>query len=96
MFCNQCEQTAQQAADDPKTDDLFRPPDIRIASGVRPTEQRRNVLQADNNTGNERTVSQLVMDISRQHGKRQADGEIADTGENDDRDNAQIKLSITD
>ena len=74
MFCNQCEQTAQQAADDPKTDDLFRPPDIRIASGVRPTEQRRNVLQADNNTGNERTVSQLVMDISRQHGKRQADG----------------------
>lgn len=58
----------------------FSAPDIGIAPGVRPAYQRRYVLQTDHNSGHKGAVAQLIVNIARQYGQRQTNGEIADTG----------------
>nr|VXZ84848.1 Uncharacterised protein [Klebsiella pneumoniae] len=58
----------------------FSAPDIGIAPGVRPAYQRRYVLQTDHNSGDKGAVAQLIVNIARQYGQRQTNGEIADTG----------------
>ena len=54
---------------------------VRDSTGPGTASERGDVLDADDQPGQHRAVSHAEMDIRRQNGERQADGEIADESE---------------
>ncbi len=74
----------------------FSAPRYRYSARRAAAYQRRYVLQTDHNSGHKGAVAQLIVNIARQYGQRQTNGEIADTGKNNDRNNAQIELCSAD
>ncbi|MCY1437167.1 hypothetical protein D9M71_533180 [compost metagenome] len=57
--------------------------------GERTAEQRRQILQANGQAGNDGAKAQLVMHVTRQHRNRQADAEEGNKGVEDDRKDLQ-------
>ncbi len=58
-------------------------------SGIRAAEQRGQVLHADHQPGNHGAIAQLAMDIARQNGQGNTNVQVADKGEQHDRNNLQ-------
>jgi len=51
-------------------------------------------LKADDQPGDKGTESEMVFDKARQHGQRETNGEIAEEGENDYREDTFIELAV--
>jgi len=74
------EHAADAAAGQAKQHHLLRPELVGIAPGVRPADERREVLHANDQARQDRVKTQTVMHKARQHRQRQANGQIADKG----------------
>ncbi|MNH26668.1 hypothetical protein D3C79_867330 [compost metagenome] len=72
--------------DQPVDDCPFAAQAVRRPSGKGPAEQGGQVLQADGDTGDDRTETQLIMHIAGQYRDRQADAEEGDEGVEDNRE----------
>ena len=68
---------------------------VNDATGVRTTQQCRQVLDADHQTCDDRAVTQMVMYITGQYSQRDADIQIADKGKQNDGHHLQCDRQWT-
>ncbi|MNQ86843.1 hypothetical protein D3C85_1020460 [compost metagenome] len=59
------------------------------ATGIRPAQQRRQVLHTDDQPGDHGTKPQVAVHVARQNGQGNTDIQVTDEGEQDNRDDLQ-------